>query len=88
VALDMENGTKEIPEPRALSEDLRAVVKKLSGDAERLKKLSELQSLQQNRLEVSVDKTSVLEGAQGNHRETDLPADMKEMMDLLRLFTV
>lgn len=83
----MENGTKENSEAQTLSEKIRGVAEKLSREAERLKKLSELQSLQGNPLEISVDKTSVLEAAQLNHRESDLPADMDEMMDLLRLFS-
>jgi hypothetical protein len=77
----------EAPDPKLVIQKARMALERLSAEAERLRKISELQSLKANPVAVSVDTLELLENTKNNHTENGKFGTLDEMMVLLRLMS-
>ena len=75
------------PDPKLVIRKARMALERLSAEAERLRKMSELQSLKANPVAVSVDTTELLENTRSSHTENGKFGTLDEMMILLRLMS-
>src|SRR6478672_2903569 len=75
------------PDPKLVIQKARMALERLSAEAERLRKMSELQSLKANPVAVSVDTLELLENTRNNHTESGKFGTLDEMMVLLRLMS-
>jgi hypothetical protein len=73
--------------PEDVSREMKSVVGRLSQEAERLKKLCEVQALKGNTVELSVDKSDLMQDARAIAESGTSIGDVRDMMNLLRLFS-
>ena len=70
---------------QAIIQETRSAVKKISAEADRLKKFSEWQSLRENPVNVSVDKCELLESTRKDHSRDPCFGDLRDLLALLNL---
>lgn len=75
------------PETERLADATKAAVEKLSEEAGRLKQLSELRSLKENPVEISVDKQDLIDHVSASDRTGEGFRNVKDLMDFLRLLS-
>src|SRR5262245_579840 len=75
-------------DPKLVVQHAREALERLSAEAERLRKISELQSLKGNPVALSVDTHELLETTKNSHRESQTFGTLDEMMILLRLMSI
>jgi hypothetical protein len=74
-------------DPKSVVQKARIALERLSAEAERLRKISELQSLKQNPVALSVDTKELLDSTKNSHFESRSFATLDEMMLLLCLMS-
>jgi len=86
----MQDKAKSIgsPDPKLVIQKARMALQRLAAEAERLKRISELQSLKTNPVELSVDKSELMETTKNSHADSDKFGTLDEMINLLRLMSM
>ena len=75
----------ELTDPASVVQKSRVTLERLSADAERLKRISELNSLKAARVELSVDTSELLESTRRQQASAGGFATLDEMLLLLHL---
>jgi hypothetical protein len=75
-------------DPKLIVQRAREALERLSAEAERLRKFSELQSLKGNPVALSVDTQELLDTTKNSHLESRTFGTLDEMMILLRLMCI
>jgi hypothetical protein len=75
----------EAKQPDVVVREIRFAVEKISAAAEKLKNFSELQSLKENRIDISVNQSDILESTRRDQARDARFGDLRDLLALLNL---